>query len=318
MKKWIQKAIVQKTISYLPFSRSINYLFQKHITKGVHLTDAYFYDRLAHATAHLNAYHKYTGNAVPQSSLEIGTGWYPIVPVAFFLAGVQQIYSVDIALLTSKERLETTLLKFETGYKQGQLQPYLSTILPERYAALTALLKSRHHLTLTNMLQQLHITYLIEDARKLSLSGNSVDLVNSNNTFEHIYPQILVPVLQEFKRVVKKPGGVMSHFIDMSDHFAHFDQSVNIYNFLRFSDAQWKWIDNSIQPQSRCRIYDYRQMYAQTGLPLTEENCNQGAPALLQTIPLHSKYAQHPPQEVAISHCHFVSDMSKAAEDGRG
>lgn len=313
MKKWIQKAAVQKTISYLPFGRSINYLFQKYVTKGVHLTDSYFYDRLEHAKQHLNAYKKYTGNLVPQTALEIGTGWYPIVPVAFFLTGARHIYSVDIYLLTSKERLETTLRKFETCCNNGQLQQYI-TVLPERYNTLTQLLQNSPRFTLTEMLQQLGITCLIEDARKLSLPDESVDLVNSNNTFEHIYPHILTPVLQEFKRVVKKEGGVMSHFIDMSDHFAHFDKSITIYNFLRFSDAQWKWIDNNIQPQNRCRVYDYRLMFAQVNLPITEQTCWPGNPAQLQNVHLHPKFAQHPLTEVAISHCHFISDMRCAAD----
>ena len=49
----------------------------------------------------------------------------------------------------------------------------------------------------------------------------------------------------------------MSHFIDMSDHFAHLDKSISAYNFLKFSKTQWKLIDNSIQPQNRLRICDY-------------------------------------------------------------
>jgi hypothetical protein len=65
MKKWILKAIVQKTISYMPFSSSINYVFQKYVTKGVYLTDEYFYDRLGHAKAHIEAYNKHIGVSAP-------------------------------------------------------------------------------------------------------------------------------------------------------------------------------------------------------------------------------------------------------------
>src|SRR5690606_17664077 len=112
MEKWKQKAIVQKVISYLPFSHNINYLFQKYVTKGVNLSDEYFYDRLGHARDHLLGFQKYSNSKAPSSCLEIGTGWYPIVPIGFFLAGADTIYSVDISFLTSKERLQTTLQKF--------------------------------------------------------------------------------------------------------------------------------------------------------------------------------------------------------------
>lgn len=67
MKKWILKAIVQKTISFLPFKHRINYFFQKHITKGVNLGDEYFYDRLEHARQHLQNYFEFSrggGNSI--------------------------------------------------------------------------------------------------------------------------------------------------------------------------------------------------------------------------------------------------------------
>lgn len=213
MQKWRQKVIVQKVISYLPFSHHINYLFQKYVTKGVYLSDEYFYDRLEHAAEHLKSFKRYTDKAVPESSLEIGTGWYPTVPISFFLVGTSRIYSVDISFLTSKERMKTTLLKFVACQGEGKLEKYLDFI-PEKYNVITRLLEQYEQLTLAQVLEQLNITYLIEDARKLSLPDNSIDLINSNNTFEHIYPEILIPIVQEFKRVVKKQGGVMSHSID--------------------------------------------------------------------------------------------------------
>lgn len=308
MKRWVQKAIVQKVISYLPLSHKINYLFQKYVTRGVDLSEEYFYDRLGHARDHLKSFSKYSGKAVPEKSLEIGTGWYPIVPISFFLAGTDKIYSVDISFLTSKKRLETTLRKFLECNNSGRLTNYIN-VLPDRFALIKNILNEYDKHTLNEVLQKLNITYLIEDARKLSLPDNSIDLVNSNNTFEHIYPNLLIPILKEFRRVVKKQGGVMSHSIDMSDHFAHFDKTITIYNFLQFSDRQWKWIDNSIQPQSRCRIYDYKQIFSDLKIPITEETFREGNVNELSTLSLASKFFGRVLNEIAISHCHFVSDM---------
>ncbi len=308
MKKWKQKAIIQKIISYLPLSHKINYIFQKYVTKGVNLSDQYFYDRLGHARDHIKSFLKYSDNTTPQSCLEIGTGWYPIVPISFFLIGADKIYSVDISFLTSKERMQTTLGKFIESNKSGQLKSYID-FLPDRFDIITNLFNGYEKISLDEVLQKLKITYLNEDARKLSLPDNSIDLVNSNNTFEHISPDILIPILKEFKRVVKKQGGVFSHFIDLSDHFAHFDKSISIYNFLRFSDKQWKWIDNSIQPQNRIRIYDYKQIYSDLKIPISEESFRKGNLNELKTIPLADKFANRPLDEIARSHCHFISNM---------
>ncbi len=310
MKKWKQKAIVQKTISYLPLGQNINYFFQKYVTKGENLNDEYFLDRLGHAKEHIHYYQKITGNSNPNSSLEIGTGWYPIVPISLFLIGCEKIYSVDIKMLTSKERIITTLEKFLEFHNSGKLKDFIN-YNSGRFEVIKSILNDRGNYDLSQILQLLKITYIIEDARKLSLPDNSIDLVNSNNTFEHIYPILLIPILKEFKRVVKKQDGVMSHFIDMSDHFAHFDKSINIYNFLQFSDNQWKWIDNSIQPQSRIRIYDYKKIYEDLEIPITELTFRAGNLSELKTIPLSEIYLNNSLEEIAISHCHFVSDMCK-------
>lgn len=308
MKKWVQKAIVQKTISYLPFSHKINFFFQKHVTKGIYLTDDYFYDRLGHAKNHIESFKNYSKKQIPESSLEIGTGWYPVVPICFFLIGVNRIYSVDVTFLTSKERLFITLNKFSECYDTGKLKDYI-TILPERYSVLKKILVDFKKLSIVDILDKLKLKYLIEDARNLSLESNSIDLINSNNTFEHIYPEILIPILKDFKRVIKQNEGVMSHFIDMSDHFAHFDKSINIYNFLQFSNSKWKWIDNSIQPQSRIRIYDYKKIYSDLQLPISEESFRTGDVIKLKSISLAKHYLNQPLSEIAISHCHFVSNM---------
>ena len=310
MKKWIQKAIVQKVISYLPWSHNINYIFQKYVTKGVNLSDEYFYDRLLHGKEHIEAYQKYSGLLVPETCLEIGTGWYPIVPISLFLIGSYKIYSVDITFLTSKKHLKTTIDKIIECEKEGKLSDYVN-VNPSKWDLFLELNKKFDSLTLDQILSSLNIVYLIEDARKLSLADNSIDLVNSNNTFEHIYPSILAPILKDFRRVVKKDKGVMSHFIDMSDHFAHFDKSINVFNFLRFNEKEWKWIDNSIQPQSRIRITDYQNIYNILNIPITELSFREGSMEELKSIPRAVPFNRLPLEEVVKTHCHFISAINK-------
>lgn len=312
MKKWILKAIVQKLISYTPFPHQLNFFFQKYITKGVYLTDEYFYDRLAHAAQHIGYYKQYSGLEYPSRSLEIGTGWYPVVPISLFLIGGEQIYSIDISSLITKERLATTLQKVVQSDQDQTLHQYIRP-LPERIAALQALLQTIDQRTLEDCLSQLNIQYLIEDARKISLADNSIDMISSNNTFEHIYPDLLWLILSEFQRVVKKPGGLMSHFIDMSDHFAHFDRSITIYNFLRFSDTTWASIDNSIQPQSRLRFPEYLALYQALQIPVSETQLRAGDVAAVRKVPLAKKYRSMPEKSLAVSHAYVVSSYAKAS-----
>lgn len=306
IKKWVLKAIVQKVISFLPFGHKLNYVFQKYVTKGVYLNDEYFYDRLEHGKEHLNAYASFNQGRLPQTALELGTGWYPVVPFLFFLCGVERVYSVDITFLTSKERVLTTLKRIQECHAQGKLAAY-GHVLPERWKVLEEVVSQSDSLSLVDILNHFNLVYLVEDARALSLESNSIDLVNSNNTFEHIYPVILKDILKDFQRVVKKQSGVQSHFIDMSDHFAHLDKTISMYNFLRFSDWAWKWIDNSIQPQSRLRLSEYLQMYQSLGIRVDQMHTRPGKPELVNKVKLDKKYADFTQDDLAVSHCHLIS-----------
>lgn len=308
MKKWYQKVIVQKLISYLPLNYKINYFFQKYLTKGLNLTDVFFYDRLNHAKAHIEAFRNHNSKSIPSSCLEIGTGWYPIVPISMFLIGADEIYTIDNKINTSKNLLKPVLQKFIESKKEGKLKYYID-YRSDRFDMIDQLLANLDQFTLIEALQKLNITYLVENASRLPLPDNSIDLVCSNNTLEHIYPEILIPILKELRRIVKKQDGVMSHFIDMTDHFAHFDKSISIYNFLRYSDKQWKWIDNTIAPQNRLRIFDYKKIYNDLDIPITEEAFRIGNIQEIKSIPLDAKFASYPLEELAKSHCYFISYM---------
>ena len=305
MKKWILKAVVQKIISYLPYRHRINYLFQKYITKGVYLTNEYFEDRLTHAKSHIDTYNKHALSVKGITSFELGTGWYPVVPVSLFLTGAEKIYTVDISALCDKEKLLTTIKMFIDYKKSNELNTYLN-ILPKKFDILLDLLERAHELSFEEILVKLNIVYLVQDARKLNLEDDCIDLIHSNNTFEHVYPDILESLLIEFKRLINSKG-VMSHFIDMSDHFAHFDKTISIYNFLKFSDKQWMFIDNAVQPQNRWRLADYQNLYKKLEINIVEIRDTRSDIEKLKSIRLHKKYHNINQEELAFSHCRLIS-----------
>jgi SAM-dependent methyltransferase len=305
MKKWILKAVVQKCISFLPYRHKINYFFQKYITKGVFLTEDYFTDRLSHARDHINAYNSHRQSIENMSTLELGTGWYPVVPISMFLSGAETIHTVDISNLCDLDKLKTTINMFIYHLSKGTLEQFI-TLLPDRLALLKKIHQEADDLDFETILSKLNIIYSVQDARKLSLETDSIDLIHSNNTFEHVYPDMLESLLVEFKRVCK-PEGIMSHFVDMSDHFAHFDKSISIYNFLKFSDKQWQLIDNSVQPQNRWRLPDYLELYKKLNLKLLSVETRKGSTQLLESIKINDKYKSTPIEELAISHCLLIS-----------
>jgi len=306
MKKWIFKAIVQKGISFFPFGQRLNYFFQKYVTHGVNLSDEYFEDRLNHCREHYQHFRKYN-DTTNFSHLEIGTGWYPVVPAGMFLYGAGSITTVDLNRLSNEKYTHITLKKFLEYHKKGKLKKFLPGISEERLqiALEEAENPAKDYYAL---LEKHNITYMVMDARKLHLSENSIDLITSNNTFEHIYPNVLEGILIEMKRVCKQ-GGVMNHAIDLGDHYAHMDKSITVYNFLKFSDAQWKWIDNCIQPMNRMRIYDYRNLYKKLSIPVTEEINREFNLSDYKKVKVNEKFLSYSPEENAVSHSTLVSVM---------
>lgn len=302
IKTWMLKAVVQKAISWLPWKHSLNFLMQQYITKRVHLSDEYFFDRLEHAIAHLNAFAQIKGG-VPHRTFELGTGWYPVVPVAMYLAGVEHVTTVDISKLANRERVLTTLRSFVEAHAANRLSGL--TVLPERMQRVEQLLRQAPD-SLDVLLSELGISYVITDARRTSFSAGTFDFIHSNNVFEHIPADVLRGLLQEFERI-RTADGLMSHFIDMSDHFAHLDTSITIYNFLRFSERAWRLIDNDIQPQNRMRLPQYHELYRQLGINVLQTSCRPGSVADVQRVPLASPFSEMDVSDVAVSHAYFVS-----------
>ncbi len=301
LRKWHLKAVVQKAISFLPNSQRVNFLFQKHITRGVRLTDDFVEDRLGHGTRHLLFFKKH--NSAPLGrTLELGTGWYPLVPVAMFLAGAEEIFSVDIDPLCNRERTAATVAYFLRMKKDGRLDRFVPGWLPERLSVLEKI-EALPGLSFPEMLEMLQFRLLVADARRMGFPDNHFDLIHSNNTFEHVHADILEEILAEFARL---GGGVQSHFIDLSDHFAHLDGGITIYNFLQFSEREWRFIDNSVQPQNRLRWPDYRAMIERAGLKIVEEETRPGDLAALRTVRRATEFQQFSEVEAAISHGYFV------------
>jgi len=309
MSKWILKAVVQKTISFLPQKEKINFLFQKYVTNGVALTDQYFTYKITHSRDHINYFKKYgQPNFSGQNMLELGTGWYPIVPIAMYLSGMDQVISIDIQSWMTKESELITIEKFVEWRLQGKLDAYLPDIQEDRWQILTDIIRDSNKLSQEEINQKIGFQSMIVDARNTGFEAQNFDYICSNNTFEHVHTVVLKDILKEFARIIKKEG-VMSHFIDMSDHFAHFDQSINIYNFLQYSNSKWNLIDNNIQPQNRLRFIDYKKMYQHLNIPITEEEPVEGNVDLVAKMSLSEEFKTYPLEELAISHAYLVSKI---------
>jgi len=304
MKIWIAKALVQKAISYLPASQRINTFFQKHVTKGLQLTDDLFEDKLGHFHYHWHFFNSCSTRSQHSfKALELGTGWYPIIPIMMFIKGAKKVYTWDVQSLVEPEYVQDTIGKFLTHANNGKI-----SIPEDRLVTLKDCYQELNQKNVNDVLPMMNIERFIGDARQTGLDDHSIDLILSNNTFEHVDSSTLRQILTEFQRIASQ-GGVMSHFIDLTDHFSHLDKSISKLHFLKYSNRQWKWIDNSIQPQNRLRITDYRHIYYDLNIPIDVEQNEYLPEEELAKTTIDKSFQNISEQYLLVSHSYLVSKM---------
>ncbi len=304
--KWKLKAIVQKVISFLPKREKINFLFQKYVTKGVKLTDEHFGYKVQSAKDHINFFKKYGEVGAEKKILELGSGWYPIIPIFMYLTNSGKVISVDIQSWMTKNSQIISIEKIKEWRENNKLDTYFNNIDENKWGKLEQFLLNSDKYSKEDFNKTIGLETMIIDARNTGLPESSIDFICSNNTFEHIYKEILEGILLEFKRVIT-PEGVMSHFIDLSDHFAHFDKKITVYNFLKYSEKKWRLIDNKIQPQNRLRFKDYKEMYKNLNIPITEEKVTEGNKNELLKIKVHEQLKHYSIDELSITHGYIIT-----------
>ncbi|MBI4580590.1 MAG: hypothetical protein HY718_12860, partial [Planctomycetes bacterium] len=113
-------------------------------------------------------------------------------------------------------------------------------------------------------------------------------------------------MMAEFRRLIIA-SGVMCHYIDMADLYACFDRRITSYNFLRFSERQWRWLNNDLQYLNRLRITDYRRLHVAAGFEICQEVNNPGSLDKLATVPLAPEFRHYPRAELAVRNAWIVS-----------
>jgi len=309
---WIVKAAVQKGISFLPLKTHINQFFQRRGTGALSLADQHFGWKVGHAKDHLALWDRHFSGIERSSAhvLELGTGWYPIVPVYFWLHGVNSMDSLDLYPWISAEHCHTTAKKFIEWQSNGLLQSYLGDFDGTRWAQLER--AANQPMPLSDFFRMIGLRTLVGDtAAPIDGMHVSYEFICSNNTLEHILNSPLVAILKRFQSLISAGGGGSSHFIDLTDHFGHFDRSITSYNFLKFSPVQWRLIDNDIQPQNRLRWPQYLEIFQQLGYQVLEADVRPGSIDELRQVKVHHCFSGLSESELAITHGYVIAWVRK-------
>lgn len=293
--RWLAKAALQKGMSALPASESVNYVFQRHVSRSLPTPERTFRRKFQRALGHLDAYAEHgprreAGEAV---FYEFGAGWDLAIQLSYWSLGVRRQILIDLRPNLRLELVNVTLERLR------RLRPELEEVAgrelrdPGSDGARSA----------RELAERFGIDYLApRDARGTGLGVESVDFVSSTNTLEHV-PQVdLVPILGECRRLLR-PDGILSSRIDLRDHYCDFDSTRTPYSFLRYSDRAWGLLNSGLMYQNRLRRPDYLRAFEDAGLGIVSETAtrpDERQLAALRDLELAPRFRAYPLEELAV------------------
>jgi ubiquinone/menaquinone biosynthesis C-methylase UbiE len=119
------------------------------------------------------------------------------------------------------------------------------------------------------------IDYKVYNGKKMPYPENFIDLIWSNDTFEHLkHPQITVA---EINRILSS-GGIAIINIDLSDHYSQGKAEILLFNCLKYPDWLWKIMtSNRSAFVNRIRYSGWMEMFKANGFNIIQEEPVQSA-----------------------------------------
>lgn len=271
---WRTKSRVIGAVERMPFSATIYYLLQRFVTRSVPRPGSSIEQVIAHERRHLESFSLHTGRSTPRMVFEFGAGWDLCGAVVRAGLGVGHQRMVDLHRLASTSQINHVIKWLNL---HGRLAKPLPTVTDVDGG-----------LTSANGIQ-----YTAPfDARDTGYEADSVDLIVSTNTLEHIPENDIHLILRECRRILS-PDGIMSMKIDYSDHYSHADSAIGPYNFLQFSSEEWRRYDHDNHYQNRLRHCDFRRLFIEEGFTILNEEAALPERPAVGLPPLDQSFQQY-------------------------
>jgi SAM-dependent methyltransferase len=299
---WKIKGAIQKALSGIPGGKQLNDRLQ--LVAGLRN----FEQNVASKVADWTQTCKYLRDvqfAIPGTTIvETGTGWYPVLPICFHLAGARSIKTYDIQRHMSAELTARALRAIESHVDA----------IAQFCATSPAEIREKHRKLIQaggidDVLRLAGVEYHAPgDSRQTGLPANSVDLAYSNSVFEHVPKVAILEILKESQRILR-PGGLALHNVGCNDHYAFFDPSISFVNFLRFSETEWRRWNNPLQYQNRLRAPQFLELASEAGLQVIYKRTHTrpGSREALDDFTVAQEFHGMAPDDLATTSLDFIA-----------
>ncbi len=263
--KWQTKLLKNSLVGILPLSiqENLRKIKRKFLPHDVNL-DLWTLQQGLHQVEMLRT----TGyEPFGKDYLELGTGWSPVIPIIFALAGCKSLTLIDSQRLMDNHTFHVTCKQLADHTQDiSQIIRIPADTIEQKLVRLSTL-------SLEASLKELNCNYLApNDFLKNDFPDSSFDIITSRAVMEHVPPKFVKEIYAEFKRILRYKGA-MCHIIDNSDHWEHHDKSISRLNFLKFSQRTFD-IFSSMNPldyQNRLRHSQYKKIIESSGLNIIHD-----------------------------------------------
>jgi SAM-dependent methyltransferase len=243
------------------------------------------------------------------SVLEIGSGWQPMIPLLFSLAGAARVLMTDQNVLLRRDTFAAAL-----GSLRAQ-KADIAAALSLDPRIVDHALRDDPGMSLRDRLSELRLIYMAPcDCGSLDLGAGTLDVITSRACLEHVPPATIEAIFAESYRLLR-PGGVACHLIDHSDHWEHRDKRLTPVNFLKYSDGVFRWTHiNPLNYHNRLRHSQYLEMLQAAGMRLLREEHEVDERSLqaLEHMPLAARFRRFPLEDLATVEGMFLSIKDRA------
>jgi hypothetical protein len=214
---WRFKSAALQLLERLPLSDALYYLLQRKVTRSLPRSVSRIHRAITNNRRHIDAFRSRGIDLGEGVLVSFGAGWDLCENLIFYSHGVNRQIALDVEPLARIDLINGLAAYLDANPLEGFARRPFPPL--ERNAR-------------ADLLQRYGIDYRAPaDARAVPMPQGSVDMIATTNTLEHIPRDSLVAIMKECRRLVTDSGAV-SMKIDYSDHFAHSDPSITIYNFF--------------------------------------------------------------------------------------
>ena len=193
--KWIVRCVKDNFKSIFPFQAQLRALKRRAI--GYQPDYRQHQGAVGDALLLVAILREHFGTIEGRDLMEIGTGWEPIVPLIYRLAGARVVHLADVTKLISKASLQAAL---DAVWKAKEKVGAGLKIPASQFDRI--LVAPKGESTDADM-QALGLMYQAPcDCRSMNLDSQSLDAVTSRAVFEHIPTAIVPGIFREVKRLL--------------------------------------------------------------------------------------------------------------------